>query len=606
MRGKTVLLLIIFVLCLALAPLACAKEGHIKLLAVYTEEGGKGSVADLKLELKSGTGRVFIETIPLAKIDTQMSTRFAKEIACKFSSKDCSKYDFFYTIKSSATIVGGPSAGAATSTLTVALLENLEVDKELAITGTINSGELIGPIGSVKNKIYAASQSGIKKVLIPAVQSTATEGNITIDLVTYGEQNGVKVIPVTTLGEAVEQTTGTVFEELTGEIIQDAEYIKTMKKVAGKLCNRSLNLIETVDNFKLKNFSIIDADFVKNRKKSEEFIEQAKQAIKEGKHYSAASYCFGSNVITSTLLLQMKDMNESETTELKKQLGKEIGEIDQKIENRSKSSITDLQTYMIVKERILESREGLKKGKTAAELAYVNERLASAVSWSQFFNQTGKNYNLDKAALKKSCELKLKEVDERVQYLNYFFNQVLADITKNLLNAHNYYKNGEYALCLFKASKTEAEANVVVSLLGVQQSNVNALLKMKLGAAERSVLKQVKQGIFPILAYSYYEYANRLKNESAYLSLIYSEYALSLSDIEIYLDNESVVKKRLKINWSRLLVLKNWYLLIFVWGLILGYLYRMARKGELRMKKKEKYPAQVYRGKTKPTRLKLK
>ncbi|MBW2997857.1 serine protease-like protein, partial [Candidatus Woesearchaeota archaeon] len=152
--------------------MAVTSTGHIKLLAVFQEdEVFKGSPADVELEIKDGTGRVFLETIPLSKVDTQISTRFAKEMACKFADVDCSRYDFFYTIKSPAGIVGGPSAGGAISALTVAMLKDLEVDQEAAFTGTINSGELIGPVGSLKEKLVAAKESGIKTVLIPAVQS---------------------------------------------------------------------------------------------------------------------------------------------------------------------------------------------------------------------------------------------------------------------------------------------------------------------------------------------------------------------------------------------------------------------------------------------------
>ncbi|HII72754.1 TPA: hypothetical protein HA265_08415, partial [Candidatus Woesearchaeota archaeon] len=78
--------------------MAVQKTGHIVLLAVYNE-GGKftGSPADLQLEIKPGNGRVFIETIPLSKVDTQISTRFAEQIACQFAEAECDKYDFFYT-----------------------------------------------------------------------------------------------------------------------------------------------------------------------------------------------------------------------------------------------------------------------------------------------------------------------------------------------------------------------------------------------------------------------------------------------------------------------------------------------------------------------------
>ena len=63
-----------------------------------------------------------------------MSTRFAKEIACNFLEIDCSKKDFFYTIRSDSTIVGGPSAGSAIAILTTLLLNNQQVNESISIT----------------------------------------------------------------------------------------------------------------------------------------------------------------------------------------------------------------------------------------------------------------------------------------------------------------------------------------------------------------------------------------------------------------------------------------------------------------------------------------
>src|SRR3989344_5017163 len=97
--------LVIF-LFLLLVYTASAKSGSMKLLAVSGEDdSGVGSTADLYLEIKEGTGRVFIDSFPLSKIDTQISTRFAKEVACNFLEADCSHYDFFYTIRANSAIV---------------------------------------------------------------------------------------------------------------------------------------------------------------------------------------------------------------------------------------------------------------------------------------------------------------------------------------------------------------------------------------------------------------------------------------------------------------------------------------------------------------------
>ena len=174
MQKKYLIFIITFFL---LVPTITATTGHMKLLAVIDPITEKGAIADLYLTIKEGEGRVFLDTSPLTKIDAQMSTRIAKEIACDFLDFDCRQKDFFYTIRSASPIVGGPSAGAAISILTISLLDGLTINEEVAITGTINSGGIIGPVGGLKAKIEIASQKGIKKVLIPKTSLLADDND---------------------------------------------------------------------------------------------------------------------------------------------------------------------------------------------------------------------------------------------------------------------------------------------------------------------------------------------------------------------------------------------------------------------------------------------
>ena len=155
---KKIVWLLVFLLVM---PVVLANQGHMKLLAVREINGTYvGGSADLFLEVQPGTGRVFLETFPLTKMDTQISTRFAKEIACNYFELDCEQYDFIYTIKSTSSIVGGPSAGAAIAALTTMVMSDLEMEKEMAVTGTINSGGIVGPVGGLKAKVEAAADNG--------------------------------------------------------------------------------------------------------------------------------------------------------------------------------------------------------------------------------------------------------------------------------------------------------------------------------------------------------------------------------------------------------------------------------------------------------------
>ena len=80
------------------------------------------------LDVRPGTERVLLETIPLTRVATQISMRFAQQVACKELQRDCSRQDFIYTITAQPGLVGGPSAGAAGAVLTVSLLEGFRTN----------------------------------------------------------------------------------------------------------------------------------------------------------------------------------------------------------------------------------------------------------------------------------------------------------------------------------------------------------------------------------------------------------------------------------------------------------------------------------------------
>ena len=152
-------IVLLFLVLLAFAGLtsAVSTEGvhSISLLSVtkLANDSYRGGIATLYLQVKPGQGSIFVESYPLAKIDTQVAIRFANEVACEFSTVDCSKYNFFYTIRADSPIVGGPSGGGATALLTFAVLEDIDLREDFAMTGSISSGGIIGAVAGIKEKV---------------------------------------------------------------------------------------------------------------------------------------------------------------------------------------------------------------------------------------------------------------------------------------------------------------------------------------------------------------------------------------------------------------------------------------------------------------------
>jgi uncharacterized protein len=557
---------VVFLL-ICIIPLATAQEtGHITLLAV-SEATQLGSTADLYLTTQSGRGGVYIETSPLTKLDTQLSTRFAQQIGCNFLDRICTDTDFFYTIRSDATIIGGPSAGAAIATVTVAMLEGLEINQSIAITGTINAGGLIGPVSGIIGKVDAAAKAGITKVLIPKgtryelkPEHTYLEtlenmsapfyvmNNVTntteIDAVAYGIFMGIDVIEVATLEEAVFEITGQVYAADESEIVPETWYTTTMEGIATTLCDRNRDLVFEIDRLNWTNITIkkqIDEEIIN-------VTRRAENATAYDMDYVAASTCFGSNIRLQYELFAEANMSISETTAILDELNITLDAIEAEIGKKDLTTITDLQTYLVVNGRLEEARDTVKEIKVALQmnntnnaynLAYAQERLYSAESWAQFFENDGKKLNLDQDALEDSCNRKLAEAQERYQYVKLATSEPLDKISSFMSLATVAADKENFIVCLDMASRAKANLDIIMSLVGIQrEEELTELVEDRLRITRQVLNKQQEAGLFPMLGYSYYQYADFLKEKQPYSALIYSHYALEFSNLDMYFEEK--------------------------------------------------------------------
>ncbi len=550
----------IILFALLIVPIVYADHGHMKLLAVSeTSQGLVGREADLDLYIERGEGRVFISTFPLTEIDTQISFRMAKEHACDFLDADCDNYDFYYIVESDSPIVGGPSAGGAATALTIIVLDDLGFDEKTAVTGTINSGGIIGTVAGLKQKINAASNAGLDKVLIPDGTRYAelNESNATLDLVEYGQEKGVEVREVTHIQEVVKEITGKEypFYNQTPEI--DEDYMETMKNVSERLCSRTSELSSLVNT---------------SPEAAVNLTENAQDAQDKGSYYAAASYCFGANVqYQKQRLLEMNLTNES-ITRIADATQITIENLDNKISDIEYNTITDLQTYLIVKDRLkeandhvdqsLEYLEDNQTNQSISQLAFAIERIDSARSWSEFFGMPGKEFNMDDKSMQNFCLDKISEARERLQYANSVLLIPLTEIKEDLDVARSDFENEEYELCIFRAAQAKARTSLILSSVGIQKSDVDRLLSNKLKIARNTIIKESKRDVFPILGYSYYEYSKSLSQEDPYSALLYAELSLELSNFDLYFNHDDkFVLPEIKIL----------HVVILAAGIVIGY-----------------------------------
>jgi uncharacterized protein len=143
---------------------------YLKLPAVDNE--GNGVITLLKVEIKPGDGKILTDINNLFFwVDTQNSIRTAQRVAQNATGVDLSKYDLTYSIETNASLIGGPSAGAALTVATIAVVQNKTINQNVMITGTINTDGSIGPVGEVLAKAKAAKDVGAKIFLVPPDQA---------------------------------------------------------------------------------------------------------------------------------------------------------------------------------------------------------------------------------------------------------------------------------------------------------------------------------------------------------------------------------------------------------------------------------------------------
>ncbi|MBN1792998.1 hypothetical protein JW826_04925 [Candidatus Woesearchaeota archaeon] len=591
MKGKpSLIFVLLLVVCASLAAQPGSAKTYQMTLLTVGEAGDDlfGGTAKAYLEVKPGSGRIFLDSFPLTKLDTQISTRYANKIACDYRDLDCTRYDFFYTIRADSTIVGGPSASAPLTILTIAALEKLDLKNDTVMTGTINSGGSIGPVGGIKQKAKAAQDAGFERILIPkfsisgkggnesnastnpiirSIQITTTNNNtqnrsenksITVvinDILVNNterpeanhtpEENEaddrsdekasdydltnltIEIVEVRSLEEALPYFTDKMKAREALEIRVPDAYIKMMKEISESLCNKAYRL-------KMK-VNLSESD----RNKTVDFESKINASLESGDHYSAASFCFNMGVLLRKANINEVSLKRPDRLELiRAKTLQTVEALDNNLENRTISTLPEMESYIIVKERVIEAKQILKEIKgniTADELAYAIERYYSAAYWSVFFKLKGEPIKLDQDFLEEACYKKTSEAEERLNYADLYLPSILRATREDIDEAQKYAKEGNYKMCLFKASFAKAEANLLLSSLSIEKEQLGDLASEKLSSAERLIAKESARGYFPIMGYSYFEYASSLNaNNESVSSLIFSEYSLELSNLEMY------------------------------------------------------------------------
>ena len=159
------------------------QDNYKEIPIVGVDDKGKGVSGLLSVEVKSGSGLVLVNiNNVLADYLTQLSARNAAKIAENYTGKSLLNLDIIYNIKANASAIEGPSAGSVMAVATIAALENKNINKNIFMTGAIDTSGAITPVSGILEKSTAAKSSGAKLFLIPTanyVQSFEKEKSCT-------------------------------------------------------------------------------------------------------------------------------------------------------------------------------------------------------------------------------------------------------------------------------------------------------------------------------------------------------------------------------------------------------------------------------------------
>lgn len=184
----------------------------------------QGSILKIDVEIRDGSGLVLVNTAIPTGVDFQSSARTAVQVAQNVTGIDLSKKDVIFSISSANNqdlqAVDGGSAGGAMTVLLVSDLQGRSINQKVLMTGTIEPGGTVGPIGAASDKAEAAGKFGAKIFLVPSGQavvsvqtcSDKTEGPITYRTCTMEQKPlspmmqskyGMQVIEINTIKDAL-------------------------------------------------------------------------------------------------------------------------------------------------------------------------------------------------------------------------------------------------------------------------------------------------------------------------------------------------------------------------------------------------------------------
>jgi ATP-dependent Lon protease len=166
----------------------------------WTEAGG--DVLFIEATLLPGGNQNIILTGQLGNVMQESARAALSHIranagALGISPDFMAKHDLHVHVPAGAIPKDGPSAGVTMATAILSAARNTPVRQDVAMTGEITLSGLVLPVGGIREKSLAARRSGIKTVILPALNEP--------DLAELAEEirRDMTFVPVETLEQVI-------------------------------------------------------------------------------------------------------------------------------------------------------------------------------------------------------------------------------------------------------------------------------------------------------------------------------------------------------------------------------------------------------------------
>ncbi len=517
------------------------------------DDGEQGSVANLTVEVHNGSGRVFLDTLPLTEVDTQASARLARDVACAALLLDCSYYDFFYIIRSQTPMIGGPSAGSAIAVVTMSALSNKSIKRGVAMSGTINPDGTIGPVGSIVKKAEVVHELGFDVFVVPPHQGVYDDSLNQLNLSDYARENwNLSIIEAEDVEYAFELATGFRIERPKANYsdVVNEVYTVIIESMAWQLRNQTSELLDDLKNESDAASMSVKLQLAGAILQASKGLEEVDSLISSGEFYVAASKSLQASIAArQAILLARYDKAEQKKPFVKSQIDIISSGVSSWEQSSSKQLVLDSRydVELVVSglDR-LEDAKGLVDSAyqkyysgeyqaALSDVAFATERLKTADTW-YYANE---NVNGSELIVFNSSKLyglasdRFSQADSAVTYASTIVSELESSVLLSELDSlRGIFSTGFYVRAIFKSLQLRGDANLIMEVRGLDLDGLGSLYERKRQSALRAINREREKGWLPILSISYLTFADEFsKSGDMVNALRYINYAYQYSGL---------------------------------------------------------------------------